>query len=84
GDQSDQFGKAVSALSELVDGLESRGQDISDGLAYTNAAAGSITDLLSQARPPLQKVIRETDRTAGIVVADHEYFDNVLNTLPDA
>jgi phospholipid/cholesterol/gamma-HCH transport system substrate-binding protein len=84
GDQSDQFGKAVTALSELVEGLEARGQDISDGLAYTNAAAGSITDLLSQARPPLQKVVRETDRSAGIVVADHEYFDNVINTLPDA
>ncbi len=84
GDQSDQFDKAVTSLSELVDGLESRGEDISDGLAYTNAAAGSISDLLSQARPPLQKVIHETDRTAGIVVADHEYFDNVINTLPDA
>lgn len=84
GDQSDQFGKAVTALSELVEGLESRGDEISSGLAYTNAAAGSITDLLSQARPPLQKVIHETDRSAGIVVADHEYFDNVINTLPDA
>lgn len=84
GDQSEQFDKAVVSLSELVEGLESRGQDISDGLAYTNAAAGSITDLLSQARPPLQKVVQETDRAAGIVVADHEYFDNVINTLPDA
>lgn len=84
GDQSQQFDKAVTSLSDLVEGLESRGQDISDGLAYTNAAAGSITELLSQARPPLQKVIQETDRAAGIVVADHEYFDNVINTLPDA
>lgn len=84
GDQSQQFDKAVTSLSDLVEGLEARGQDISDGLAYTNAAAGSITDLLSQARPPLQKVIQETDRAAGIVVADHEYFDNVINTLPDA
>ncbi|KWX63246.1 virulence factor Mce family protein [Mycobacterium sp. NAZ190054] len=84
GDQSDQFGKAVGALSELVDGLESRGREISDGLAYTNAAAGSIADLLSEARPPLKKTIDETDRAAGIVVADHEYFDNVINTLPDA
>lgn len=84
GDQSQQFDKAVTSLSELVEGLESRGQDITDGLAYTNAAAGSITDLLSQARPPLQKVVQETDRAAGIVVADHEYFDNVINTLPDA
>lgn len=84
GDQSDQFGKAVSSLSELVEALESRGEEISSGLAYTNAAAGSITDLLAEARPPLQKVVRETDRTAAIVVADADYFDNLINTLPDA
>jgi len=84
GDQSDQFAKAVDSLADLVKGLESRKQDITNGLAYTNAAAGSITDLLAQARPPFAKTIRETDRAAGIVVADHDYFDNLLNTLPDA
>jgi phospholipid/cholesterol/gamma-HCH transport system substrate-binding protein len=84
GDQSGQFAKAVDALTDLVKGLESRKQDISNGLAYTNAAAASITDLLAQARPPFAKTIHETDRAAGIVVADHEYFDNLLNTLPDA
>ena len=84
GDQSDQFAKAVDSLADLVKGLESRKEDITNGLAYTNAAAGSITDLLAQARPPFAKTIRETDRAAGIVVADHDYFDNLLNTLPDA
>ena len=53
-------------------------------MAYTNAAAAIIADLLAQARPPLQKTVHETDRAAGIVVADHDYFDNLLNTLPDA
>ncbi len=84
GDQSDQFAKAVDALAELVTSLEARREDISNGVAYTNAAAASITDLLTQARPPFAKTIQETDRAAGIVVADHEYFDNLLNTLPDA
>src|SRR5215217_104345 len=84
GDQSDQFAKAVDALSGLVEGLAARKQDISNGLAYTNAAAASITDLLAQARPPFAKTIHETDRAAAIVVADHDYFDNFLNTLPDA
>ena len=84
GDQSDQFAKAVDALAELVETLEARKGDIGNGVAYTNAAAASITDLLAQARPPFQKTIQETDRAAGIVVADHEYFDNLLNTLPDA
>src|SRR5258708_7178237 len=84
GGQSDQFAKAVDALSQLVEGLASRKRDISNGLAYSNAAAASITDLLAQARPPFAKAIHETDRAAGIVVADHDYFDNLLNTLPDA
>jgi phospholipid/cholesterol/gamma-HCH transport system substrate-binding protein len=84
GDQSDQFAKGVDSLADLIKGLEERKTDIANGLAYTNAAAGNIADLLSQARPPFQKVITETDRTAGIVVADHDYFDNLVNTLPDA
>jgi phospholipid/cholesterol/gamma-HCH transport system substrate-binding protein len=84
GDQSDQFGKAVDALADLVKTLEERKEDISNGVAYTNAAAATITDLLAQARPPFAKTIHETDRAAGIVVADHDYFDNLLNTLPEA
>ena len=84
GGQSDQFSKAVDSLSELVKGLAARKTDISNGVAYANAAAGSVADLLSQARPPFAKTIQETDRAAGIVVADHDYFDNLLNTLPDA
>jgi len=83
GDQSEQFGKAVTSLSELVDGLAARKTDISTGLAYVNEASGTIADLLLQARPPLKEVVAENDRASGIVVADHEYFDNILNTLPD-
>lgn len=84
GDQGNQFAKAIDSLSELVAGLRARQQDISNGVAYTNAAAGSIADLLAHARPPLKKVVRETDRTASVVMADHDYVDNLLNTLPDA
>jgi phospholipid/cholesterol/gamma-HCH transport system substrate-binding protein len=84
GDQKDQFGKAVDSLSELVHGLAERKQDITNGVAYANAAAGSVADLLQQARPPLQKVVHEADRTAGIIVADAGYVNNLLDTLPAA
>jgi phospholipid/cholesterol/gamma-HCH transport system substrate-binding protein len=84
GDQSTQFAKAVDSLSQLVGTLAGRKQDISNAIANSNAAAGSITDLLSAARPPLQKAVHEMDRTADIVVADHDYVDNLLATLPDA
>ena len=46
-------------------------------------AGASIADLLSQARGPFQKVVQETDRVSAIAVADHEYLDKLLDTLPD-
>lgn len=84
GDHSDKFGNAVDALSELVHGLAARKEDLSTGLAYAKEGAATIADLLAQARPSIQQTVHETDRAAGIVVADHEYFDELLNTLPDA
>jgi phospholipid/cholesterol/gamma-HCH transport system substrate-binding protein len=84
GDQNKQFDKAVTSLSQLVGGLAGRKQDISNAVAYANEAAGGVADLLAQARPPLKKVVKETDRTAATVLADKDYFDNLINTLPDA
>ena len=84
GDQSDQFGKAISSLSQLMSGLAQRKIDLSNSLAYSNAAAASIADLLSQARPPFKNTVAQSDRANSIVLADHDYFDDLLNTLPDA
>lgn len=83
GGQSDQLDKAVTSLSELVHGLAARKTDIANAVAYTNAAARSMADLLNHAREPFQKVVHETDRTAGIVVANYDSFDELLNVLPD-
>jgi phospholipid/cholesterol/gamma-HCH transport system substrate-binding protein len=83
GGQSDRLDKAVVSLSQLIHALAERKTDISNAVAYTNAAAGSVADLLSQARAPFSKVVRETDRAATIAVADHDYLDTLLNTLPD-
>jgi len=83
GDQSKQFDKAVTSLSELVQGLAARKTDITNGLANASGAAGTIADLLSQARPPLKKTVHEGDRAAGIMVADHDYLNTLLDKLPD-
>ncbi|QEN16523.1 MCE family protein [Mycolicibacterium sp. ELW1] len=83
GDQSKQFDKAVDSVSQLVRGLAAHKDDISGALGNANAAAGTIADLLSQARPPLQETVRQLDRVASIVVSDHDYVDNLLNKLPD-
>lgn len=83
GDESDQFDQAVDSLSQLVDGLAERRVDISDSIASTNAAAVGIGDLLIQARPDIKNVIAQSDRVAGAVLADKDYVDDLLNTLPD-
>ena len=83
-DQGDQFAKAVDSLSSLVEGLAARKKDLSNGLAYANAASASIADLLAQARPPLKETVTQTDRVATTVLNDKDFFDDFLNTLPDA
>jgi phospholipid/cholesterol/gamma-HCH transport system substrate-binding protein len=82
--QGDQFAKAVDSLSSLVAALQARKQDLSNGLAYANAATASISDLLAHARPPLKDTLTQTDRVASTVLADKDFFDDFLNTLPDA
>ncbi|EKF24960.1 mce related family protein [Mycolicibacterium hassiacum DSM 44199] len=83
GGQSDRLDTAIGSLSELVAQLAQRRTDISGAVAYTNAAAGSLADLLAQSRAPFQQVVRETDRVADIANADREYLDNLIDTLPD-
>jgi phospholipid/cholesterol/gamma-HCH transport system substrate-binding protein len=82
-DQSDKFSDAVGSLSQLIHGLAAHSTDISDAVANTNAAAGTVADLLDQARPPLLHTVQQANRATAIVVADHEYLDNLLKTLPD-
>ncbi|MCT7660682.1 MCE family protein [Mycobacterium deserti] len=84
GDQNTEFAKAVDSLVQLMATMADRQEDLRDAVDSGNAAAASISDLLVQGRSPMKKVFQETDRTAGIVVADHEYVDNLLATLPDA
>lgn len=83
GGESDRLDTAITSLSELVHAMAERKTDISNAVAYTDAAAGSVADLLAQSRAPVTKVVHETERVAAIALADHEYLDKFLNTLPD-
>jgi len=80
----DQFSEGLDKLSQLTQALADRRTDIANGVAYINAAAGSVADLLTVAREPLKETVQQTDRAAGQVMADHDYVDNLVKTLPDA
>lgn len=78
-----EFSDGLDKLAQLVEGLAQRKDEISTGLAYVNAAAGSVADLLVQARQPIKDVVRETDRMSGQVLSDRDYVDGLLKQLPD-
>jgi phospholipid/cholesterol/gamma-HCH transport system substrate-binding protein len=79
-----QFSEGLDKLSDLVSGLSDRRSDIATGTAYINAAAASVTDLLTEARRPIKEFVNQTDRVSGQIMADHDYVDDLVKTLPDA
>jgi phospholipid/cholesterol/gamma-HCH transport system substrate-binding protein len=84
GSGTSELATSIDALSSLLATLADRKQDLRNGIAYGNEAAGSVADLLAEARPSLATIVREADRTSANILADREYFDNLLRTLPDA
>lgn len=82
--RDDQFAEGLDTLSQLVAALADRKADIATGVSYINAAAGSVADLLTVARQPIRDTVTQTDRAAGQVMADHDYVDDLVRTLPDA
>jgi len=79
-----QFSDGLDKLSQLVSALSDRRSDITKGVAYINAAAGSVADLLTAARQPISDTVQQTDRVSGQIMADHDYVDDLVKTLPDA
>ena len=84
GKQSSQVDKTVASLAEITRHLAAHKSDVSNAVAYGDAAARTVADLLQQARPPFVNTVAQSDRTNSIVLADHDYVDDLLNTLPEA
>ncbi len=83
-DRDEQFSQGLDRLSQLVQGLADRRSDLATGVAHINAAAGTVADLLTVARQPIRDTVAQTDRFGGQVMADSDYVDDLLKTLPDA
>jgi phospholipid/cholesterol/gamma-HCH transport system substrate-binding protein len=83
GDQDGQLAKAVDSLSTLMTTLQERKQDLALGIRGTDRIFALGTEVLRRARSPLKKVVDQTDRVAGTLLADKDFLDNLINTLPD-
>jgi phospholipid/cholesterol/gamma-HCH transport system substrate-binding protein len=83
GDQDGQLAKAVDSLSTLMTTLQERKQDIALGVRGVDRIFFTGNEVLRRARQPLKKVVDQTDRVAGTLLADKDFLDNLINTLPD-
>ena len=83
GDQDGQLAKAVDSLSTLMATLQARKQDLALGIRGTDRIFFTGNEVLRRAREPLKKVVDQTDRVAGTLLADKDFLDNLINTLPD-
>jgi phospholipid/cholesterol/gamma-HCH transport system substrate-binding protein len=83
GDQDGQLAKAVDSLSTLMDTLQARKEDLALGIRGTDRIFFTGNEVLRRAREPLKKVVDQTDRVAGTLLADKDFLDNLINTLPD-
>ena len=84
GKRDKEFSEGLDKLSQLAQGLADRRTDITTGTAYINEAASSVADLLTAARPPIKDFVTQGDRAAGQIMADRDFVDNLVKTLPDA
>jgi len=82
--RDDQFSEGLDKLSQLAQGLADRKGDISTATAHINAAAGTVADLLTDARQPIKEAVTQADRVSGQIMSDQAYVDDLLKTLPDA
>jgi phospholipid/cholesterol/gamma-HCH transport system substrate-binding protein len=83
-ERDDEFAAGLDSLSELAQGLSDRRADIATSTAYLSTAAGSVSDLLAEARQPINDAVTQIDRVSGQVMADRDYVDDLLKTLPEA
>ena len=83
GDQDGQLAKAVDSLSTMMTTLQERKQDLALGFRGVERIYAAGVEVLTRARTPLKKVVDQTDRVAGTLLADKDFLDNLINTLPD-
>ncbi|HWS91645.1 MAG TPA: MCE family protein [Mycobacterium sp.] len=82
--ESKHLDAAIDALSQTMHILAGHKSEIANSVAYADTSAAVVADLLRQASAPFAGTVHQTDRVAALIAADREYFDDLLNTLPDA
>lgn len=78
----DKFSGAVDGLEKLVTGLAQDKDPIGNAIDALDAGSASLTDLLTQGRPPLAGTVDQLARLAPILDSDKETLDISYQKAP--
>lgn len=78
----DKFSGAVDGLERLITGLAADRDPIGDAITALEAGSASLTDLLTEARPPLAGSVDQLARLAPILDDDKATLDLALQKAP--
>jgi phospholipid/cholesterol/gamma-HCH transport system substrate-binding protein len=81
-EDGEEFSGAVDRLERLVTGLAGDRAPIGDAITALERGTASLTDLLSETRPPLAGTVDELARLAPLLEDDHETLDLALQKAP--
>ena len=83
GDQDNQVAKTIDSLADVVKTLHERQDNVANGIKGAARLFRVGNDVLTEARGSLKKVVDEGARVGGTIMADKDFVDNLINTLPD-
>ena len=79
----DKFSGAVDRLEKLITGLSKDRDPIGEAITALDTGTASLTDLLSQARPPLAGTVDQLNRLAPLLDKDKPLLDISLQKAPE-
>jgi len=83
GDQDSQVAKAVDSLSEVAKTLAARKDGIANGVKGIDRLFAAGAEVAARGRKSIKTVVDEGARVGGTIMADKDFLDNLINTLPD-
>jgi phospholipid/cholesterol/gamma-HCH transport system substrate-binding protein len=78
----DKFSGAVDRLEKLITGLSQDRDPIGEAISALDNGTASLTDLLTQARPPLAGTVDQLNRLAPLLDNDKPVLDLALQNAP--
>lgn len=79
----DQFAATIDRLHRLVGELSKDREPIGTAIDALSSGTASLTDLLTEARPPLAATVSQLSRLAPSLVAGNEGLDAALSKAPE-